>query len=93
MIFIRCRLGRRIAMSLFGDDMDQARPLCCVADIFENGDEMIEIVAVNRADIVKAQFLEQRSAHRHAARELVGLARCDMERFGQFARDTLGDFA
>ena len=93
MIFVRCRLSRGIAMALFGDDVDQARPLCRIADIFEDGDEVIEIVAVNRADIVKAQFLEQRAAHRHAARKFIGLARCDMERFGQFARNALGDFA
>ena len=50
-------------------------------------------MAINRADIVKAQFLEQRSAHCHPARELVGLAGRDMERLGQSARNPLGKVA
>ena len=55
--------------------MDQDGPLRGIAHIFEHRDQMVEIMPVDRADIVEAQFLEQRAAHRHAAGEFVGLAR------------------
>ena len=54
---------------------------------------MIEIMAVNRPDIIKAKLFKQRPAHRHPAREGVRLARRDMQRLRHFARKPLGDFA
>ncbi|MDB5709924.1 MAG: 1-deoxy-D-xylulose-5-phosphate synthase, partial [Sphingomonas bacterium] len=49
-----------------------------------------EVMSVDRADIIEAEFLEQRAAHRHAARELVGLAHPAGNRpwqsLGEFAR-------
>jgi hypothetical protein len=50
-------------------------------------------VAVDRADIIKAQLLEQGAAHRHAAREFVGLVRGAVQRLGQLARNLAGKFA
>ena len=72
MIFVVGGLGRRIAFALFGNDMDQHRPFGIVADIFEDGDQLVEIMPVNRADIIEAQFLEQGAAHRHAAGIFLG---------------------
>jgi hypothetical protein len=53
--------------------VDQARPLGRIAHVFENRDQLVQVVPVDRADVVEAQFLEQRAAHGHAAGKLVGL--------------------
>ncbi len=66
--------GRRVALALLGHDMDQHRAFRGVAHVFEHGQQVIEVVAVDRADIVEAQFLEQRAAGHHAAGEFLGLA-------------------
>ena len=80
-------------MALFGHDMDQARAFRHVADILQHRDQRIEIVAIDRPDIVEAQLLEQGAAHRHAARELVGLVRGIVQRGGQFPRKAPGEIA
>ena len=62
-------------MALLGDDVDQDGALGRVTHILQHRDQVIEVVAVDRADIIEAQFLEQRTADRHAAGILIGLAR------------------
>ena len=59
MIFVGSCLSRRIAMALFGHDVDQHRSFGIVADIFENRDQLVEIVPVDWADIIEAQFFKQ----------------------------------
>src|SRR3546814_2140870 len=54
---------------------------------------MLQIMPVDRSDIVKSQFLEQRPAHRHAARELIGLARRLVQRLRQPPREPPRDLA
>ena len=93
MIFVVGGLGRGIALALLRHDMDQARPLGRVAHIFQHRDQLVQIMAIDRPDIIEAQFLEQGAAHRHAARKLVGLARRIMQRPGQLARQLLGEIA
>ena len=66
MIFVSRRFGRGIALTLLCDDMDQHGAFRIVADIFENGNELIQIVAVDGADIVKAQLFKKGAAHGHA---------------------------
>ncbi len=66
-------LRRGIALALFGDDMDQHRPFRRVPHVLQHREQVIEVVPVNRADIVETQFLEQRPAGHHAAGELLGL--------------------
>ena len=51
---------------------------------------MIEIMPINRPDIIKAKLFKQRPAHRHPAREGNGLARRDVKRLRHFAREPLG---
>ena len=53
--------------------MDQHGAFGIVADIFEDGDKLVEIVPVDGANIIKAKLFEQGAAHRHAARELLRL--------------------
>src|SRR3546814_10896421 len=54
---------------------------------------MLQIMPVDRSDIVKSKFLEQRPAHRHAAHELIGLARRLVQRLRQPPRETPRDLA
>jgi hypothetical protein len=72
-IFVRRRLGGGIALALLRHDMEQHRAFLGVADILQHRDQMVEIVTVDRADIVKAQLLEQRAPGRHAAGIFLGL--------------------
>ena len=71
MIFVAGGLGWRVALALFGDDVDQYRPLFCIAHILQHRQKVIEIVAIDRADIVEAHFLKQRAAGPKAAGELL----------------------
>ena len=70
---VRGGLGRLVALALLGDAMDQDRAaLRVVADIFQNRDQVVQVVPVDRADIVKAQFLEQGAAGQQAAGIFLG---------------------
>jgi hypothetical protein len=73
--------------------MDQARALGRIAHVLQHRDQLVQVVPVDRADVVEAQLLEQRAAHRHAAGELVGLARGLVQRARQLARQPLGQIA
>ena len=62
-----------IALALLGDDMDQDRLVeLAVARVLQHRQQMVEIVTVDRADIVEAQLVEQRAAGHEAAREFLG---------------------
>ena len=74
-IFVGAGFGRGIALALLGHHMHQDRTLHAVAHILQHRDQMIEIVAVDRADIEEAHLLEQRAAHGQAARIFLGAAR------------------
>jgi hypothetical protein len=92
-VLVGAVLGRDVALALLGNDVDQTRALGGVAHVLEHRDQLVEVVAVDRADVVEAQFLEQRAAHRHAAGIFVGLARSAVERLGQLAGDAPGYLA
>ena len=62
-ILVGRRLGRRVALALLGDDVDQDRPVSLgVAHVAQHRQQMVEIVPVDRADVVEAQLLEQGAA-------------------------------
>src|SRR3546814_2721223 len=86
-IFVVRRLGRGIALALFCNDMDQDQPFRRIPDILQHGEQVVQVMAVDRADIIEAKLLEQRAARRHSAREFIGLSLGDMQR----ARDPPGD--
>ena len=69
-------LGRLVALALLRDDVDQERPVLGVAHVVEHRQQVIDVVAVDRADIEEAELVEQRAAgdesagiflHRHRA--------------------------
>ena len=69
----RILFRRQIALALLGDHVQEARPIG-IAEIAQGGDQGVEIVAVDRADVVEPQFLEQRARRDHALDMLLGPA-------------------
>ena len=67
-IFVGGGFRRRIAFALLRDDVDQDRPDLGIAHVAQDRQQMIEIMAVDRPDIIEAEFLEQRAAGDIAAR-------------------------
>ncbi len=67
-ILVRAVFGRGIALALLRHDMDQHRALFAVADVLEHGNEVLEIVPVDRPNVIEPQLFEQSAAGRHAAR-------------------------
>ena len=74
-IFVGRAFGRGIALALLGHDVDEHRPDVGVADIFKDFDQRTDVMAVDRPDVIKAQFLEQCPAGHPAAGIFLGLAR------------------
>ena len=89
MIFVGGIFGRAIALALLGHDMDQDRAFLGVADILEDFDQRLDIMAVDRADIIEAQLLEQGAAGHPAAGIFLHLARGAMERIRHRPRQLL----
>ena len=75
--------GRAVALALLGHDMNQDRAVPHVAHVAQHGQQMIEIVPVDRADIIEAELLEQRAAGPEAAGELLGAGRAALPALGQ----------
>src|SRR5690242_2832866 len=93
MIFVARRLGGRVALAFLGYDMYQNWPDVVIPDILQYREQMIEVVAVDRPDIINAKLLEQRSADPKIAGEFLGLAGPVIDEFGQTAAELLCCFA
>ena len=63
--------GQRVALALLRDDVQELRA-AQFADIAQRIQQHIQIVAVDRADVVEAEFLEQGAGHHHALDVLFG---------------------
>ena len=68
MILVGGRFRRPVAFALLRHDVHEDRPRFGVAHVAQDRQQVIEIVAVDRADIVEAELLEQRAAGPEAAR-------------------------
>ena len=64
MILVGGGFRRAVALALLRHDVDQDRAGLHVADVLQHRQQVVEIVAVDRADIVEAELLEQRAAVR-----------------------------
>ena len=67
MIFVGGGLRRAVALALLRHDVNQDRAGFHVADVLQNRQQMVEVVTVDRADIVEAELFEQRAAVHHEA--------------------------
>ena len=70
--------------------MDQHRSVVHVADVFQDRQQMVEFVAVDRPDIIEAQFLEQRSAGEEAAAVFLGALDLVVDELRQMLGQLLG---
>ena len=86
--------GRAVAFALLRDDMNQDRAGFHVADVLQHRQQMVEIVAVDRADVIEAEFLEQRAAADHeAAGIFLDASGAVRDQLGQMLAELLGGFA
>ncbi len=60
-------LGRLVAFALLGHDVDQERPILGVAHVGEHGQQVIDVVTVDRSHIEEAKLVEQCAAGDEAA--------------------------
>ena len=85
--------GRRVALALLRHDVDQDRALLGVAHVLQHGQQVIEIVAVDRADVIEAELLEHRAAGQEAARIFLDAQRLLLQALRQLVRELLADVA
>jgi hypothetical protein len=70
----RVGLGELVALALLGHDVQELRPVQ-LPDVLQRRDQRFEVVAVDRADVVEPELLEQRAGHDHALGVLLEPAR------------------
>ena len=87
------RLGGRVALALLGHHMDEHRAAVHVAHILQDRQQVVEIVAVDRPDVIEAEFLEQSAAGPERAAVFLGAPRLVIEELRQAARQLLGGVA
>ena len=92
-IFVGGFLRRRVAFALLRDDVHQDRAVFGIAHVAQNGQQVIEIVAIDRADIIEAKLVEQSAAGHEAAGEFLDPLGLGLEEFRQPARQLLADVA
>ena len=61
----RIGLGELVTVALLGDDVEELRALE-LAQVLQGRDQGIQVVAVDRADVVEAELLEDRARDDHA---------------------------
>ena len=86
-------LRRRVALALLRHHVHQDRSDLGVAHVAQHGQQMVEIVPVDRPDIIKAELLEQRAAGDVVARVLDRARDGAVERLGQMPGQLLADVA
>ena len=65
----RVHLGQLVALAFFGHHMQKLRARAIehqLPDVLKCGDQRFQIMAVNRADVVKTEVFKQRGGHDHA---------------------------
>ena len=65
MVGHRVGFGLVVALAFFGDHMQKLRAVQ-VLDVLQRRNERLQVVPVDRADVVEAELLEQRGGHHHA---------------------------
>ena len=65
----RVGLGEFVALAFFRDHVQKLRARALVEqlhDVFQRGDERVQVVAIDGPDVIEAKFLEQGGWHDHA---------------------------
>jgi hypothetical protein len=89
--FVGRVLGELPAVSFFGDDVDQHRPVLDLLDVLQHADQVVHVVPVDRADVVEAELLEQGAAGGHAAGVFLGPLGHHLQRPRQVLGDVLAE--
>ena len=93
MILVGAVFGGGIALALHGADMDQHGARGAGAGGAKHGQQLAHIMPINRADIGKAQFLEQRALTAwHTRDHLAGAAGMVAQGAGQGGLEPFGQF-
>ena len=90
MVLVVGRLGRRIALALLGHHVDEHGSVLHVANVLQDRQKMVEIVAVDWSDIIEAELLEQGAARPEVAAIFLRTPGLVVEERGQAARELLG---
>ena len=90
MAAIRCLFRRSIAFALLGDHMDHHWPIGTDFDGAQDAQKLFHVMAINRADIGKAQLLKQCAAHGCGFKKLFRPACAFLERLWQKRDSPLG---
>ncbi|CAG9212845.1 hypothetical protein PSP6_310082 [Paraburkholderia tropica] len=69
----RVGFGELVALAFLRHHVQELRAAQFL-DVLQRGDQRVEVVTVDRADVVEAEFFEQRGRHDHALRVLFELA-------------------
>ena len=68
MVLVGGLLGGRVAEALLRLHVEEdGLVAAAVADVLKDGHEVVHVVAVDGADVVKPELLEERAARHHAA--------------------------
>ena len=92
-IFVGRGFRRRVAFALLRDHVHQDRSDLGVAHVAQHRQQMVEIVSVDRPDVIEAEFLEQRAAGDVAARVFDRAGDGAIPALGQMLGELLADVA
>ena len=94
MIFVSRFLCRSVAMAFLGNHMQQHWSLFLVVpQVFQNRQQVIKVMAINRADIKETHFLEQGATGYHATGIFLCPPGCFFNGAWELFRHFLGEMA
>ena len=93
MILVGGCFGGCVALALLRHDVDEDRTRLGIAYVAQHGQQVVEIVTVDRSDVVKAKLFEQCAAGPEATRELLRATRLLSEELRQVLRELFADVA
>ena len=93
MIFIGRGFCGRVTLAFLRNDMKQDWACLTVAHIFKDRQKMIEIMSIDRADIIKAELFKERPASQKGAGKFFCFAGFIKQRLGKFLGQLLRRFA
>ena len=90
MAFVSRSFSGGVALTFFGDHMDQNRPRRASLNSAQNRQKLVHIVPINRTEIRETQLLKQSTTNGHPFEHILGALRPFAERFGEQAHRAFG---